>query len=136
MVLLFYLLSHLFYQQFLLLKTYRIQKKSQKRNKIQAASLYSEKSLLAQCLLLLDRSTIEIFLSSSLTDNKLLSSKSWFEVSEWETLGIFKPYLRARFWIENPSALERCGQKFFKITKTLFPRKTKKNKIATNSIFL
>ena len=46
------------------------------KNKIQAASLYSEKSLFAQCILLIDRLEIEIFLPSSFIDIKFASSRS------------------------------------------------------------
>ena len=67
------------------------------KNKNQAASLYSEKSLLAQWILSIDRSTIEILLSSSFIDIKLLSSSSSFEISLEEAIEICERYSRVRF---------------------------------------
>ena len=106
------------------------------KNNIQAASLYSEKSLLAQWILSIDRLAIELLLPSDFIVIKFLSSKTWFKISLEVTLEIFERYLRARLWIENPFALDRWGQKFFKLKKTLILRKLKTNKNATNSCFL
>ena len=134
MLVLHYYLSYLlFYQQFLLQKIFL------QKNRVQAAFLYSEKSLLAQCILFIDKLAIEIFLSSSFMDTKfLLSKKNWFDTSLEETLEleIFKRYLSARFLIENPLASDRCGQKFFTKNWISSLKKTNKSKLATKSIFL
>ena len=95
------------------------------KNKNQAASLYSEKSLLAQWILSIDRLAIELLLLSAFIVIKFLSSKTWFEISLEVTLEIFERYLRARLWIENPFALDRWGQKFFKIKEDSYLKKTK-----------
>ena len=54
-----------------------------------------------------------------------VSSKTWFKISLEVTLEIFERYLRARLWIENPFALDRWGQKFFKIKEDSYLKKTK-----------
>ena len=95
------------------------------KNKNQAASLYSEKSLLAQWILPIDRLANELLLASAFKVIKFLSSKTWFEISLEVTLEIFELYLRARLWIENPFALARWGQKFFKIKEDSYLKKTK-----------
>ena len=101
-----------------------MQKRSPQKSKIQAASLYSEKSLFAQCVLLTDRLNVDLLLL--FIDIELFLSKSGFEFLIEDSLESFKRYLRARFWIENPFALERFGQKIFKINLSLYLRKLKK----------
>ena len=66
------------------------------KNKNHATSLYSEKSLLAQWILSIDISAIDLLLPSSFIDIKFLSSKTSFEISLEVTLEIFERYLRAR----------------------------------------
>ena len=102
-----------------------MQKRSPQKSKIQAASLYSEKSLFAQCVLLTDRLNVDLLLLF-IIDIELFFSKSCLEFLIEDSLESFKRYLRARFWIENPFALERFGQKIFKINLSLYLRKLKK----------
>ena len=58
------------------LSTIPLTKNISSKNRVQAAFLYSEKSLLAQCIFLIDRLAIEFFSPSSFIDIKLLSSIS------------------------------------------------------------
>ena len=67
------------------------------RNEIQATSLYSEKSLLAQCPLFIDRFDIPIYSLSLIIDFTFLSTKDLSEVSSGKVLEIFSRYLKGRF---------------------------------------
>ena len=114
-----------------------MQKTLPQKNKIQATSLYSEKSLLAQCPFWIDICDVAILLLFLIIDFKFLLAKDWSEISWVDELEIFSWYLKARFWIENPFAFERCGQKFFTIKINLFPKgKLIKIELQQNTFFI
>ena len=70
-----------------------MQKKPPQKNEIQAASLYSEKSLLAQCPFFIDRLDIFTWLLSLIIDFMFLSTKNLFEVSLEDIVVNFSLYL-------------------------------------------